>query len=107
MYEYIHSDDIDYMFNVFTLKEIHEKLYSKTEYPEFGGNFRRSDAYIKDFPSDLVSYPFIFRELDKLDAKGYDLDVEIEEKRKTRDGLVKNTRKALEYFNTTIEEEEK
>ena len=48
MYEYIHSDDIDYMFNVFTLKELHEKLYSKTAYPEFGGDFRRSDAYIKD-----------------------------------------------------------
>lgn len=69
MYEYIHSDDIDYMFNVFTLKELHEKLYSKTEYPYFGGNFRRSDAYIKGFPSDLVSYPYIFRELDKLDPE--------------------------------------
>lgn len=69
MYEYIHSDDIDYMFNVFTLKEIHEKLYSLTAHPEFGGNFRRSDAYIKGFPSDLVSYPFIFRELDKLDPE--------------------------------------
>ena len=69
MYEYIHSSDIDYMFNVFTLKELHEKLYSKTEYPYFGGNFRRSDAYIKGFPSDLVSYPYIFRELDKLDPE--------------------------------------
>ena len=69
MYEYIHSSDIDYMFNVFTLKEIHEKLYSLTAHPEFGGNFRRSDAYIKGFPSDLVSYPFIFRELDKLDPE--------------------------------------
>ena len=73
MYEYIHSDDIDYMFNVFTLKEIHEKLYSKTAYPEFGGNFRRSDAYIKNFPSDLVSYPYIFRELDKLDPEVLEL----------------------------------
>lgn len=69
MYGYIHSSDIDYMFNVFTLKELHEKLYSKTEYPYFGGNFRRSDAYIKGFPSDLVSYPYIFRELDKLDPE--------------------------------------
>ena len=73
MYEYIHSDDIDYMFNVFTLKELHEKLYSKTAYPAFGGNFRRSDAYIKDFPSDLVSYPFIFKELDKLDPEVLEL----------------------------------
>ena len=69
MYEYIHFSDIDYMFNVFTLKELHEKLYSKTEYPYFGGNFRRSDAYINGFPSDLVSYPYIFRELDKLDPE--------------------------------------
>ena len=67
MYEYIHSDDIDYMFDVFTLKELHEKLYSKTPFPEFGGNFRRSPARIKNFPSDLVPWTSIYSELKWLD----------------------------------------
>lgn len=69
MYEYIHSDEIDYIFDVFTLKEIHQKLYSKTTYPEFGGDFRRSDAHIKNFPVDLVPWPYIFRALDELDPE--------------------------------------
>jgi len=66
MYEYIHSDDIDYRFDAFTLKDLHEKLYSKTEYPAFGGFFRNSDAHIKNFPSDLVPYQYIFYELKDL-----------------------------------------
>lgn len=67
MYEYIHSDDIDYRFDVFTLKELHEKLYSKTPFPEYAGNFRRSPARIKNFPSDLVPWTAIYGELKRLD----------------------------------------
>ena len=69
MYEYIHSDDIEYMFDIFTLKELHEKLYSKTPYPEFGGNFRRQPARIKNFPSDLVPWTSIYSELKWLDEE--------------------------------------
>ena len=69
MYEYIHSDDIEYMFDIFTLKELHEKLYSKTPYPEFGGNFRRQPARIKNFPSDLVPWTAIYSELKWLDEE--------------------------------------
>ena len=68
MYEYIHSSDIDYMFDVFTLKELHEKLYSKTPFPDFGGNFRRCPARIKNCPSDLVPWTEIYRELKRLDG---------------------------------------
>lgn len=66
MYEYIHSDDVDYMFDIFTLKTLHEKLYSKTPYPEFGGNFRREPAHIKNCPSDLVPWYAIFSEMKNL-----------------------------------------
>lgn len=34
MYEYIHSDAIDYMFNVFTLKDLHKALFSCRELPK-------------------------------------------------------------------------
>ncbi|MDD5888811.1 MAG: Fic family protein [bacterium] len=63
MYEYIHSDEIEDMFDIFTLKTLHEKLYSKTPYPEFGGSFRREPARIKNCPSDLVPWYAIFSEL--------------------------------------------
>lgn len=63
MYEFIHSDDIEFMFDVFTLKELHTKLFSKTPFPEFGGDFRREPAHIKGFPSDLVPWTAIYSEL--------------------------------------------
>ena len=62
------------------------------------------ELYVKNIERDEDN---LYNEIDKLEAKGYDLDVEIDEKRKSRDGLIKNTRKAIEYFNTTFEEEEK
>ncbi len=47
MYEFIHSDECDYMFDVWTLKFIHKSLYSTTPNGEdFGGEFRTWDVYL-------------------------------------------------------------
>lgn len=100
-----------------SIVKIADELSRKEGYRDLPEAYDKMYSYIRnmiivavdndpDYPNEKMKEIYE-RELDKLDAKGYDLDVEIEEKRKTRDGLVKNTRKALEYFNTTIEEEEK
>ncbi len=73
MYEYIHSDEIDYMFNVYTLKELHEKLYSTTAHPEFGGEFRRFDVYLPGTGTELTEWSMIRYELNRIDKDIQDL----------------------------------
>lgn len=73
MYEYIHSDEIDYMFNVYTLKELHEKLYSTTSHPEFGGEFRRFDVYLPTTGTELTEWSMIRYELNRIDKDIQDL----------------------------------
>lgn len=67
MYEYIHSDDVEYMFDIFTIKDLHQKLFSQSPYPDFGGNFRRSPAYLKGAKTNVCDWTQIFRELANLD----------------------------------------
>lgn len=69
MYEYIHSDDIDYMFNIYTLKELHEKLFSLTEFPECAGEFRKSDAYLSGTGTNLAEWTMIRPLLNVLDEE--------------------------------------
>lgn len=67
MYEYIHSDESDYMFNIYTLKDLHQKLYSKAPYPEFGGTFRRDDVYLPGTGTEIAEWSMIRPLLNKLD----------------------------------------
>lgn len=69
MYEYIHSDDIDYMFNIYTLKELHQKLYSLTEFPECAGEFRNSIAYLEGTVAELTDWTMIRTKLNELDEE--------------------------------------
>lgn len=69
MYEYIHSDSIDYMFNVFTLKELHKELFSCTEHPECAGNFRNMDVYLPGTGTELAEWSMIYTRLNDLDRK--------------------------------------
>ena len=80
MYEYIHSDEIDHMFNVYTLKELHEKLYSATPYPEFGGTFRNDTRFLPGTGTEITDWTMIRYELNNLDPEVlelYDLAKEI------------------------------
>lgn len=56
MYQYIHSDEIDDGFNIYTLKELHRILYSKVPYPEFGGKTRNDDRYLPGTGTDLCPW---------------------------------------------------
>lgn len=67
MYEYIHSSESDYMFNIYTLKELHEKLYSKAPFPEFGGTFRRDDVYLPGTGTEIAEWSMIRPMLNEID----------------------------------------
>lgn len=69
MYEYIHSSDIDYLFDVYTLKDLHAKLFSYAEFPECAGFFRNYDVYLPGSGADLCSWYMIRSELDKVDKE--------------------------------------
>lgn len=46
VYDYIESDIPISNINVFLILKLHELLYSKAPYPEFGGKFRNRDVYL-------------------------------------------------------------
>ena len=56
MYDYIHSDEIDDGFSIYTLNELHKILYSKAPYPEFGGLIRNDDRYLPGTGTDLCPW---------------------------------------------------
>ena len=56
MYEYIHEEEIDKYFSIYTLKELHRILYSKTPYPEFGGKTRNDDRYLPGTGTELCPW---------------------------------------------------
>lgn len=97
MYEYIHSDDINYMFDVYTLKEIHKQLYSLTDYPEYGGTFRNSQVFIKNRNLELCDWWNIREELEKVDVEIQKLRKDAEEIKKTE-----STELLLEYLDKCI-----
>lgn len=65
MYDYIHSEDINYRFDIYTLLELHRKLYSKAPYPEVGGLIRNSTAYLDGAAVDLTPHDNIRTELNE------------------------------------------
>lgn len=69
MYEFIHSSDCDFMFDVWTLKFIHQSLYSTTPHPEFGGEFRTWDVYLPGTGTELTEWSMIRPELKRLDPE--------------------------------------
>lgn len=82
MYEFIHSDESDYMFNIYTLKDLHKKLYSKAPYPDFGGNFRNDDVYLPGTGTEIAEWSMIrplLNEIDKDVLLLWDLAPEIKD----------------------------
>lgn len=69
MYEYIHSEDIDYMFNVYTLKDLHKRLFSKTEFPECAGDFRNWDVYLPGTGTEISEWSMIRPRLESLEPE--------------------------------------
>lgn len=70
MYEYLLSDEINYRFDIYTLLDLHKKLFSKAPFPDAGGVIRNGDAHLDGVPVDLTPASNIRYELKMLD---YDL----------------------------------
>lgn len=66
MYDYIHSEESDYRFDIYTLLELHRRLYSEYQY-DIGGTIRNATARINNAPVDLVPYYEIRNELNEAD----------------------------------------
>lgn len=97
MYEYIHSDDIDYMFDVYTLKDLRMKLYSFTEFPEYAGDFRTYPAYLPGTGTELVAYEDIRTELNRIDVSIQELLKEAERIKNSG-----NTDELLDYLDKCV-----
>lgn len=69
MYEYIHSDEIEYMFNVYTLKDLHKQLFSMADHPECAGDFRNWDVYLPRTGNELAEWSIIRPRLNELDEE--------------------------------------
>lgn len=69
MYNYIHSEKINYNFDIYTLLELHRKLYSKAPYPDAGGFIRNAPAHLNDVAIDLSPHYTIREELKELDGE--------------------------------------
>ncbi len=86
MYEYIHSEDINYLFDVYTLKDLNQKLFSFSEFPEFAGNFRNFPVYLPGAGVELCPWESIRNELEKVDIEVQKL-LEIAPKIKKRNNI--------------------
>lgn len=82
MYEYLMSDDINYRFDVYTLLDLHKKLFSKAPFPEAGGVIRNGDAHLDGVPVDLTPAYNIRYELKMID---YDLKDIVDMQTKVRE----------------------
>ena len=61
MYEYIHEIPSD-EFEMFSIMQLHRKLYSKCPYPEAGGQLRKRNVYLPGTGTETCDYSFIFDE---------------------------------------------
>ena len=66
MYEYIHSDDINYMFDVYTLLDLHRMLFKTSPHPECAGTFRNFDVYLPGTGTDLSEWSMIRPKLEEI-----------------------------------------
>lgn len=66
VYDYIQSKDDLESISIYDLSYIHEALYSKTCYPEFGGKYRNDNGFIADSPVEIAPYYTITHEMNLL-----------------------------------------
>lgn len=66
VYDYIQQKDDFDDISIYTLSDIHQILYSKVPYPEFGGRYRNDERYLPNSGIDVVSPNLIVYEMNKL-----------------------------------------
>lgn len=67
MYEYVHSDDIEYRFDVYTLLDLHRMLFSFSPFPEYAGSIRNDDVYLPGTGTELCEWREIRHRLNEID----------------------------------------
>lgn len=97
MYEYIHSEDINYMFDVYTLKDLHKKLFSLAEHPEYAGDFRNYDVYLPGSGTNLAEWSIIRSQLNKIDIEVQEL---VKKAKKIRENS--NVNELLDYLDKCV-----
>ena len=63
MYEYLHSEEMEKFFSVYSLKDLHRKLFGRTPFPEYAGHYRNGPVYLKGSNVGLCDYYMVEREL--------------------------------------------
>lgn len=67
MYECVHSDEIEEMFDVYTLLDLHRALFSYAPFSEYAGVIRNHPVYLPGSGTDLCDWRYIIRELNSID----------------------------------------
>ena len=98
MYEFIQSDEIDNMFGVFTIVQMHKKLFSLAPHPEAAGIFRNIPVFLPGTGTELSDYTMIVTDLLELDKEVKKL-VEIAPEIKKHD----NMDALFEYINNAVD----
>ena len=68
MYEYLLSDEINDHFDIYTLLDLHKKLFSKAPFPENSGHFRNDNVYLPNTGINLSDWRSIWQEIKVLNS---------------------------------------
>ena len=66
MYEYLHSEEFDHYFSIYSLKDLNQKLFSHATYPEYGGRYRNMDVYLPGSGVPLTEWCMIPQEMHQI-----------------------------------------
>jgi len=73
VYDFINEFDENHWINLYIILKIHALLYSKVDYPEFGGNFRQENCFISSSDVSTTPYDMITTEISALYQEFEDL----------------------------------
>jgi fido (protein-threonine AMPylation protein) len=89
LYDYINKNDINNFGLAGCLLSMHQKLFSKSKYPEVGGGYRKVNNYIKGTSVETSDYTKISKDIHELSESFKDL--------LERSHKIKNTKNKKEY----------
>lgn len=97
VYKYLSDFDENHWINIYIIMELHQKLYSKVDYPEFGGKIREANCFIAS--SDVQTCPY-----DKISSEIQMLWQEFEELVKKSKSIKesKDANELISYINDVI-----
>lgn len=98
VYDYIQKKESFDDISIYTLTDIHEILYSKSPYPEFGGKYRTDERYLPNSGVDITSPSLIVHEMNGLRS---DINAIVEEGLSLGNEI--NSKKIMEYIDKCIE----